>query len=532
MRFPPAILCRAIAIVALAAPAMARTPTDSMVIASDLSSFVTFDPAAVSEAAIDGIVKANCDPLLDIDYDDATKIVPGLAERWEVSPDKLTYTFHLRPDMKHFSGNPVTAEDIAWTMRRTLTLNLANSTNIKQWGFAADRADTDIQAVDTNTLRVRVAHPYAPSLMLRMFTDFRISSAIDRLTVLQHEKDGDLGNAFLTTKMACAGPFSLSSFRPQEAVIMNANVNYWRNPIKIKRLIFRHVPDSGSRRLLLLNGDVDVAGLVQAADLDAVKGSSTTHFVQGPNLDTTYLALNQKDPILSQAKVRLAFKYLFDYDQLQRTVMNRIAKTRQSFVSSGAFGALPDSDQPFSLDLAKAKSLISEAGFPNGFEKVLVIQNVPPYADIAQHLQLNAGKIGIKLSIRSMAGAQLFTQHRQRDFELGLYGRGFGYPDANAMAQVMIVNPDNSDAAKLAGSTAWRDSWAPDAWFGDKVERARMESDDATRKEIYFELQRRYFEEAPQIHLFQRLSNTGISNAVKQLRTNGYQTFWATAVKE
>ena len=144
----------AVSLLLAAAPALARTPADSFIVAANMSQMITLDPAAINEGFTAGYMRQVCDPLVRQDQDDATKLVPGVAESWTVSPDATTYTFTIRKGLKFPSGNPVTAEDIAWSMKRNLKLNLANAQRLREWDITKDNVDAVVQAVDANTLRI------------------------------------------------------------------------------------------------------------------------------------------------------------------------------------------------------------------------------------------------------------------------------------------------------------------------------------------------------------------------------------------
>src|SRR4051794_5413464 len=104
--------------------ATARTPADAFVVAANMSQMITLDPAAINESFAAGLMRNVCDSLIRPDNGDPTKLVPGIAESWTISPDSSAYTFRIRAGLKFPSGNPVTAEDVAWSMKRNLQLNL------------------------------------------------------------------------------------------------------------------------------------------------------------------------------------------------------------------------------------------------------------------------------------------------------------------------------------------------------------------------------------------------------------------------
>ena len=187
-----------------------RSPADVLGIAANLSSMITLDPAAISESLTGGVMRNVCEPLLVLNEEDAREVMPGIAERWSVNEDFSIYTFHIRPNLTFPSGNPVTAHDVAWSMSRSLQLNLTSSKLLKEWGFNKNNIGDMVHVIDDLTLEIRPPKKYSPSLFLYALADYRSTHALDSVEVLSHELDGDLGNGWLTRNTACYGPFRLS----------------------------------------------------------------------------------------------------------------------------------------------------------------------------------------------------------------------------------------------------------------------------------------------------------------------------------
>jgi peptide/nickel transport system substrate-binding protein len=516
---------------AAAFPASAAAPRDTLVIAQSLGVFVTLDPAALNESSVAGMMRNVCDSLVSLDPADASKVVPGVARSWEMAADG-TMTFHLREGLKFASGNPVTADDVVWSIRRTIMLNLANASRLREWGITAENVANAIRVVDPLTLEARMPRPFAPTLLPFAFTDFRVAPVIDRTIVMRNERDGDMGSKWLQTNSACYGPYRISSIRPQDRVILERYDGHWQDLSQaVRRVIIRHVPEPGAQRLLLEKGDIDVADAVDPADFAAIERNPDTRIVRADGLDIRYLALNQKDPILSHPKVREAFRYLIDYQALEKSVMRNIGRVRQTFTTSKAFGAIPVDETPFKLDLEKAKQLIAAAGYPNGFSKELLVRNEFPDTDIAQHIQENARKIGIRLEVRSMAYSQILNQVRGRNFELAYLGYGYNYPDANNMFLRMVYNPDNSDAARNTLSVAWRSSWDPGKEINDLGMAAQSERETDKRKAMYQKIQRDTMWDSPHIYTFENFGISAYHSSLIEMANNGVQSFYWTARK-
>jgi len=507
----------ALAVVAATA-AVAKTPPDTFVVAANMSQMITLDPAAINESFASGWVRNSCDALIALDPDDASKLVPGVAESWTVSPDSTKYTVRIRKGLKFPSGNPVTAEDIVWSIKRNLQLNLANAQRLREWDITKDNVDSVVKVEDPHTLTISPTRPWTPSLFLFGLTDFRVAPVLDRKEVLKNEANGDLGNKWLATHTACLGPFRITAWRPQDMMTLERNDGYWRRKVAMKRIVVRHVPEAGAQRLLLEKGDVDFATDIDPADFQALEKSPNVRLDSSPSLLISYMMFNMNDPRFRNPKLFEAFRYLIDYQGLEATLVKNHSEVRQSPVPVGVFGALPKSYMPYKLDIERAKRLLAEAGYPNGFTAEFSVLKDFPYADVAQHIQQNAEKAGVKLNIVQMIGAQLYQKARARKFELYMAGYGFNYPDANNMFLRHAYNVDNSDKSNETISIAWRAGWDPGKEFNDAIRAMQVERDQGKRKAVYEDLQRKHNAASPIIYLFQRLSVNAVGKDVKVFR--------------
>jgi peptide/nickel transport system substrate-binding protein len=500
--------------------AAAKTPPDTFVVASNMSQMITLDPAAINETAAATYMRSVCDALVGLDADDVSKVVPGVAESWTVSPDGAKFTLKIRKGLKFPSGNPVTGEDVVWGIKRNLHLNLANAQRLREWDITKDNVDAVVKLEDPMTVSITPSRPWAPSLFLFALTDFRVTPILDRKEVMSHEANGDLGNKWLATHSACLGPFRINTWRPQDLLTLDRNDGYWRRTVAIKRIVVRHVPEAGAQRLMLEQGDVDYAADIDPADFKALEKSPAVHLETSPSLLISYMMFNMNDPRFRNPKLFEAFRYLVDYQGLAATLLKGHSEVRQSPVPVGMFGALPRSYMPYKLDIERARKLLAEAGYPNGFTAEFSVLNNFPYPDIAQHIQQNAEKVGVHLKIVQMIGAQLYQKARARKFEMYMAGYGFNYPDANNVFLRHAYNVDNSEQSKDTISIAWRAGWDPGKAFNDAIRAAQVERDPAKRKAIYEDLQKKDNATSPIIYLFQRLHVNALGNEVKVFRHN------------
>lgn len=518
-----------------AAPARAATPKDALVIAWNLDALITFDPAQIGEVNGNQIIDNVCDSLVRYKPDDISQIVPWLAKSWTVSADGRVITFTLRPDLAFPDGSPATAGDAAWTLQRAVLLGFGTSADLTQWGFTKANVTDAITAPDDHTLVVRMDKPYPVNLILSALFAHNIASIMDRKVAEAHAKvvDGqsDYGNAFFKTGPVCVGPYRVTRWDADQDVILEANPHYWGSKPGLSRVILRHVPESGAERLLLQKGDVDIAELLNSDDLKALADDPHVHIVQTLLQQMSYLAMNTTDPILAKPQVRLAFRYLIDYDALGHSILQYLGKPRASLVPEGAFGALDDkAGEPFSLDPAKAKQLITEAGYPDGFETHMILSANGVSPAVAQSIAANAAKIGIKIDLEQMADANLFTRGRARNFQIQLVGWGTGYPDADAMISRHAVDPDSRPEAKLAQYPVWRTGWE-DAGVNKTAEEARMEPDPAKRIALYHQLQDYMMQNGPMAYIYQGIRSLGVRDEVKGLQLNAFNVDYWSATK-
>jgi peptide/nickel transport system substrate-binding protein len=523
------LISSALAAVSLMMPlaAAAATPKDQLVIATNMSSMRGLDPNEINQLEAAEIVANLYERLIVLPADDITKPAPGVAESWSVSPDGKTFTFKIRSGIKFHSGNPLTAKDVEWSLRRLVKLGLAPSVDLRQWGFTDKNVDDLIKASDDTTVVLQTPSLWNPNLILYSLASFS-TSILDSKFLAEHEKDGDMGREFLQANDAGSGPYALRNWRVNDLLIADANKDYWQGAPKMRRVVLRHMPESSGQRLQLEAGDVDVATRLSSTDLAAVESGGKADIQKTPGFGFYYLALNQKDEVLSNPKVREAFRYLIDYDGLANTVMKYYGIKQQTIIPAGLPGA--SEVNPYKLDIEKAKQLLAEAGYPNGFSKVYYATPVTPEYEVAQSLQANAAKAGIKLDLQ---GGDHIGKFRTREFEIFSARSGERLPDPHAVLQSYATNANNSDDAKLTGLNAWRTAWDVPKDIQDMVTAAAHETDQQKRVDLYAKINKAYLESSPPlITSFLRTDAKAVRKEVKgYIGHSTWLTRWDTVSK-
>ncbi|WP_192249949.1 ABC transporter substrate-binding protein [Mesorhizobium silamurunense] len=504
----------------LAVPAFAVTPADTLVEGFAIDDIISMDPGEAFELSTAEVTGNTYDLLVRLDLSDTSKVKGDLAESWSVSDDGLTYTFKLKPGMKFASGNPITAADVAYSFERAIKLDKSPAFIINQFGISGDNVTEKAKAVDDTTFQFVVDKAYAPSFVLNCLSA-TVASVVDSKLVKEHvaaatpsadyKWDNDFGNAWLKTGYAGSGQFKLREWRANEAVVLERNDNYNGEKAKLARVIYRYMKESSAQRLALEAGDIDVARNLEPNDLDAIAKNADLTTASAPKGTVYYISLNQKNPNLAKPEVRQAFKYLVDYDALSSTILKGIGEIHQSFLPKGDLGAIDDN--PFKLDVAKAKELLAKAGLPDGFKVTMDVRSKQPETGMAESIQQTLGQAGIKLEIIPGDGKQTLTKYRARNHDIYIGNWGQDYFDPNSNAQTFASNPDNSDAAKIR-TLAWRNAWdIPD--LTKETEAALLEKDSAKRADMYKDLQKKILDTSPFVVIHQQLEVAGLRKNLK-----------------
>lgn len=510
----------ALSILLMAAPAaFAETPKDTLVEGFAIDDIITMDPGEAFELSTAEVTSNTYSLLVRLDMDDTSKVKGDLADSWSVSDDGLTYTFKLKSGLKFASGNPITAEDVAWSFERAVKLDKSPAFIITQFGINGDNVAEKAKAADAGTFVFTVDKPYSPSFVLNCLTA-TVASVVDKKLVLDHVKpitpsadykyDNDFGNEWLKTGYAGSGTFKLREWRANEVVVLERNDNYYGEKAKLNRVIYRYMKESSAQRLALESGDIDIARNLEPNDLDAVAKNADLAQESAPKGTVYYVSLNSKNENLKKPEVQEAFKYLVDYDAIGATLIKGIGDIHQSFLPKGQLGAL--SENPYKFDVAKAKELLAKAGLKDGFTVTMDVRNTQPVTGIAESMQQSLAQAGVKMEIIPGDGKQTLTKYRARTHDMYIGQWGSDYFDPNSNADTFTTNPDNSDAGTVK-TLAWRNTWeAPE--LDKETKAALLERDSAKRAAMYEDIQKKFLANSPFVVIFQQTEVAGYRKAL------------------
>jgi peptide/nickel transport system substrate-binding protein len=488
----------------------AATPKDGLVMADFIDDMISLDPAEVFEFSAAEYQAQVYDRLVTYPVDRVEDLQGLVAESWSVSDDGLTFTFKIRDGITFHSGNPLTAEDVAYSLRRVVKLDKSPGFILTQFGFSADNMMETIKATDDRTLVVKLDKPYAPTFFLYCLTA-GVGSVVDSKLLMEHEKAGDMGHEWLKTASAGSGPFELRAWKANESWAVDANESYWQGAPKFKRVIVRHVPEPATQRLLLEKGDIDIARKLSPEDIKAVSGNPDIAITRSPKGAIWYMGLNQKNQYLGKPEVREALKWLVDYNGIVDNILAGKAKVHQSYLPEGFLGAIPDT--PYSLDVAKAKDLLAKAGLADGFEVTMTTRNNSPTKDMAQAIQASWAQAGVKVEIIPGDDKTNLTTYRARQHDIYIGRWGPDYQDPHTNAETFAVNYDNGENTP-AKTLAWRNAWDIPEMTKETLA-AVLERDPAKRASMYEASQREHLETSPFVIMAQEIEVIASRNGVK-----------------
>lgn len=506
-KFPKAL---AISLLTLStAPALAETPQNALVIAQNIDDIVTIDPASAYEFSSGEYVTNTYDQLVQYDAADTTVLAPGLATSWEIDGDAKTVTFTLRDGVTFHSGNPLRGADVVGSWKRVLVLNKSPAFILGNLGWTPENIEEMVTA-DGNTVTARWEGDFAPSFVLNVLAS-RPASIVDVETAMANEVDGDMGHAWMNQNSAGSGPFKLVRYAPGEALMLERNPDYWNGAPEMERVLIRHVAEASTQRLLLENGDVDMAKNLtpdQVAGLEEAEGVKVETY---PQTAVHWFSFNQKHEPLTNPALWEASRYLVDYEGMANSFLKGQMEVHQAFWPEGFPGALTDT--PFTYDPEKAKQILEEGGVELPLDIELDVINAAPFTDMAASLQQTFAPAGINFEILPGTGSQVITKYRARTHQGMLLYWGPDFMDPHSNAKAFAYNADNSDDAYVS-TTTWRNAWMPPAEINEKTKAALAERDADKRNQMYIELQEAMQAEAPFVIMFQAVKQIAMADEV------------------
>lgn len=330
------------------------------------------DPHLVSGVTEHRVLSALFEGLADVDPT-TLEAVPGAAASWEVSPDKLTYTFHLRADGRWSNGEPVTAYDFAYAWRRMLSpklgaeyaymLHCLKNARAYNLGELADFRQVGVRVVDELTLEARLEHP--TPYFLRMQTHFAWFP-VHRATIEAHGAMDERGTAWTRAgSHAGNGAFTLVKWVPNEVIRVEKNPHYWNaDAVRLPAIAFYPIDNLQTEERKFRSGALDLTADVPLHRIDVYRTERPEVFNLHPYCGVYFYRFNVTRPPFDDARVRRAFAMAIDRDQLAKHVLHDSVLPAGAYVPPDTAGYNASTEVPYDPEAARA--LLAEAGFPDG----------------------------------------------------------------------------------------------------------------------------------------------------------------------
>jgi peptide/nickel transport system substrate-binding protein len=411
-----AALAAGTVLLALPASGSAATAKDTLVVAVS-SDMQNLDPTLSSADVVTQETLTNVYDWL-IDYKVGTQkgqavglpnqFVGALAKSFSWNAAKTEVTFHLRPGLKFANGDPIDANAIKFTYDRIFD---QNGVTAALTGMAAVAGKSSITVVNPTTVKFKLKQ--ANTLLFGNMAQFG-HSILDPKVVQEHATTKDtFAHDWLSSNIdgTAQGPYMLESWQRGSQWVLAANPNYYGTKPKLKRIIFKIIPDASSRLALLKSGSVDMAYDLPLKDAKALESDSSVKVVRFPSRFVVFLGMNSKIKPFDNPKVRQAISYVVPYKTIIDQVLQGFGRQLTSPIP---FGTPTHTDKYFTYgkaDVAKAKQLLTEAGYPNGFKTTLsVASGVQEGQETAVWVKQALAQIGIQMDIAQLPGAAFTSQ--------------------------------------------------------------------------------------------------------------------------
>ena len=458
------------------------------------------------------------DRLVDVEVgtDGNSKIVPSLAESWDISDDGLEYTFHLRQGVKFHNGNDFTAEDVAYTFHRMLTVEGGVNTEFIDQIKGADEllaGETDtlegVEVVDDYTIKVTLKEPFA---------GFLASISSPGVSIYDSEATEAAGDQFGMDPAVTVGtgPFEFSSWSFNNQLVLTRNEDYWKGASGLPGVVIKIIPDTETQSMMFESGELDILDLDYAADsVDRFTETYPDQIVQGPRVGIVYFTMNFNKEPFQDVRVRKAVQMSIDRQAILDALYGGRGQVEQGIFPHGLIGFNPDQEE-IKYDPEAAKALLAEAGYADGFDmEIAADSSASDTMTMALEIVSDQlAEVGIRAEIKNYDESTWLETRKSGELGSFISTWSADYNDPDNFIYTYFGNEEK---------TRIRSINYPDTEVMERVAKARTVVNEDERLAEYKALEEKIIhEDAAWVPMFSRLHLFAVSK-----RVQGFAPLWS-----
>jgi peptide/nickel transport system substrate-binding protein len=462
---------------------------------------VNLDPPQVTDLNSNRVGRRIVETLVTFP-DESTQVVPGLAESWTISKDGLQYTFKLRRGIAFHDGTPLNAEAVKFSIERQINPNHP-AYKLGKYPFA-NYFFGNVKAVEVlSDERVAFLLNEPRASFLAVLTS-GAASIVSPTAVMKWGPD-------YPSHPVGTGPFRFASWDRGQRVVLEKNPGYWKYPVKVERVIYRPIVEDQARLTELLTGGLDLIVGVPADNVAPLEKNPKITLLKQVGAHVWYLGMNNQKKPFDDKRVRQALNYAVNKDAIVNDVLKGTGSPSKGPVLPGTWGA-DGALKAYPYDPDRAKKLLAEAGYPNGFTTTLWVpesgSGMQAPVAMSTVMQSNLKAVGVNVSLQTMEWGAYLAKLRSKEQELFALSWMAGTEDPD-----MVMYP-------LLHSSQWTPvgpnrALYKNARFDALLTQARVTTDQAKRAQLYKEAQRILIDDAPWVFVDHEIQIAALTKRVQ-----------------
>lgn len=449
----------------------------------------SLDPHATNDQPSSRVAAQIYDRL--VEQDENMKPQPGLAESWE-QPDSKTTVFKLRKGIKFHNGEELKASDVKFTLDR-----MVKSAQVSHIVGAVE----SVEIIDEYTVKVTTKDPFGPLLNHLAHT---------AASILNEKAVMEAGDQY-GQKPVGTGAYMMDTWQAGDSIALKVNPEYYKGASSVETVVFRSIPEGTNRTIGLETNEVDIAYDIEPIDKARVQEDKNLELIEEPSLSMSYLGFNVNKAPFDNVKVRQAVAYALDVQPIIDTVYQGSGTAANSPIGPLVFG-YNEKARAYNHNMEKAKELLVEAGYADGFSFKLWTNDSPARRDIATIVQDQLKQVGINVTIETLEWGAYLDGTARGEHDMFI----LGWVSVTGDADYGLYPLFHSSAKGGAGNR----SFYSNSQVDKELEEARASVDPVRRKELYDAVQIQVQEDLPILTIAYTTQNVGIQKNIKNFKMN------------